>query len=130
MKKIFPIVILFLLAAVVWNVFISPGDMNVIIDGDEFDGPVGAVVGALVAGGGMLLAGIIVISVGAILALVFAGVGILLLGGLVLGSVALAAMLSPLMLPLLIPVGIFWFFYRRNQRRRDQLALPAPAVQA
>ncbi len=126
MKKIFPAVIIFLFACMIWNVFIHPGDMMIDIDGEHVDGPLGMVLGSLLAGGGMLLAAVIVMLVGLLLVVLFAGLGILLVGGLALGAVGLAAMLSPLMLPLLIPFGIFWYFYRRNQRdqQRNKELLP------
>ena len=119
MKKIFPAIVIFMFACLIWNVVIHPGDMMIDIDGEHFDGPMGLVFGSLLAGGGMLLAAVIVLLVGLFLAVLFAGLGILLVGGLALGAVALAAMLSPLMLPLLIPFGIFWIFYRRNQRQQE-----------
>ncbi len=118
MKKLFPAVVIFLFAMVIWNVFVQPGHFLIDVDGDTFDGPVGVVFGSLLAGGGMLLAAVIVILVGLLLCVVFAGVGIMLVGGLAIGAVALAAMLSPLMLPLLIPAGIFWYFHRKNQRQQ------------
>jgi hypothetical protein len=120
MKKLFPAVVIFLTAMVLWNVFIQPGHFMVDLDGETFDGPVGIVFGSLLAGGGMLLATVIVIAVGVLLTVLFAGLGIMLVAGLALGAVGLAAMLSPLMLPLLIPVGIFWYFHRRNQREQQE----------
>lgn len=129
MRKLFPAIVIFLTAVVLWNVFIQPGHFMVDIDGETFDGPVGIVFGSLLAGGGMLLAALIVVAVGIMLTVLFAGLGILLVGGLALGAIGLAAMLSPLMLPLLIPVGIFWYFYRRNQREQQQRSkelLPQP----
>jgi hypothetical protein len=56
--------------------------------------------------------------VGAVLAVVFAGVGILCIGGLALGACVLALMISPLLLPLLVPVAIVWFFVSRSRRQR------------
>ncbi len=125
MKKLFPAVVIFLTAMVLWNVFIQPGHFMVDIDGDSFDGPVGIVFGSLLAGGGMLLAAVIVISVGLLLTVLFAGLGILLVVGLVLGAVCLAAVMSPLMLPLLIPAAIIWTFHRRNQRDQQSPQRPA-----
>lgn len=129
MKRIFPAIVIFLTAVVLWNVFVQPGHFMVDIDGETFDGPLGIVFGSLMAGAGMLLAALIVVAVGIMLTVLFAGLGILLVGGLALGAIGLAAMLSPLMLPLLIPVGIFWYFYRRNQREQQQRSkemLPQP----
>ncbi len=120
MRKLFPAIVIFLTAVVLWNVFVQPGHFMVDIDGETFDGPFGIVFGSLLAGASMLLAALIVVAVGIMLTVLFAGLGILLVGGLALGAVGLAAMLSPLMLPLLIPIGIFWYFYRRNQRQQQQ----------
>ncbi len=126
MKKIFPAIVIFLTALVLWNVFIEPGHFLIDIDGEHFDGPLGIVFGSLLAGGGMLLAAVIVIAVGLLLTVLFAGLGLLLVAGLALGAVCLAAMLSPLLLPLLIPAGIFWYFYRRNQRDQERSKAMVP----
>jgi len=117
MKKTAAILALFLFALLAWNVF-TFGDSVVNIDGDEIGGPLGAVLATVFAGGGMLLAGVIMLFVGAVLAVVFAGVGILCIGGLALGACVLALMVSPLLLPLLVPVAIVWFFVSRSRRHR------------
>lgn len=118
MKKSAAIVILFLFALLVWNMFAWNGDMAFNIDGEEIGGPLGALLGMLFAGGGMLLAGAIMLFVGAVLAVVFAGVGILCIGGLALGAFLLALMVSPLLLPLLVPVAIVWWLVGRSRRNR------------
>ena len=59
-----------------------------------------------------------VLFVGAVLAVVFAGVGVLLALGLGLAALVLAAAISPLLLPILIPVAIIWFFMNRSRRNR------------
>ncbi|MES2127855.1 MAG: hypothetical protein V4463_11340 [Pseudomonadota bacterium] len=118
MKKIIPVVALFLFAMLLWNLFFGPGDMNVVFDGDEVDGPLGAVLAVFFAGGGLLLAAGVLVVVGAILALVFAGLGIMLVGGLGLGAIVLALAVSPLLLPALIPIGIIWMIVGRNRRNR------------
>jgi hypothetical protein len=118
MKKIAPLVILFLFCLLVWNVFVHPHGMNIDIDGDTIDGPLGAVLAMLFAGGGLLIAGLVMLFVGALLAVVFAGVGVLLAIGLGLGALVLAAVISPLLLPLLIPAAIVWFFVSRSRRNR------------
>src|SRR3954468_4801612 len=100
-----PVVILLLAAMLIWGHFVNPGHAVVQWDGEEFDGPLGALEAALFAGGGMLIAAAVIVLVAAILSIVFAGLGLLLMGGLALAAVALAALLSPLMLPLLIPAG-------------------------
>ncbi len=118
MKKIAPFVILFLFFLLLWNVFAHSSGMTFDIDGEEIDGPLGAVLGLLFAGGGIIIAGLVMLFVGAVLAVVFAGVGVLLALGLGLAALVLAAVLSPLMLPILIPAAIIWFFLNRARRNR------------
>lgn len=118
MKKIAPLVILFLFCLLVWNVFVQPFGMDVDFDGNDFDGPLGALIGLVFAGGGLIIAALVLVFVGALLALVFAGVGVLLALGLGLAALMLAAVFSPLLLPILIPGAIIWFFMRRNERNR------------
>ena len=117
MKKTAAIIILFLFALLVWNVF-TFGDSVVRIGDEDFGGPLGAVLATVFAGGGMLLAGVIMLFVGAVLAVVFAGVGILCIGGLAIGACVLALMVSPLLLPLLVPLAIIWFFVSRSRKHR------------
>ncbi|TFW29229.1 hypothetical protein [Massilia horti] len=118
MKKIAPFIILFVLAIVAWNVFVHSHGMVFNIDGDEIDGPFGALIGLLFAGGGTLIAGLVMLVVGVVLAVVFAGVGIILLGALGVAALAVAAAISPLLLPLLLPLAIIWFFVNRSRRNR------------
>ena len=125
MKKFLPVLILFLLAALVWNVFVSPGDMHVQFDGDEIDGPLGVLLGTVFAGGGLLIAGVVLVLVAALLAVVFAGVGILVVSVLALVAVGVAVLVAPFMLPFLIPVGIVWFFVSRARRIRAKAAAQA-----
>jgi len=117
MKKTFAIIAFFLFALLVCSVF-SHGGMNVDIDGDHVDGPFGALLGLVFAGGGMLLAGVIMLFVGAVLALVFTGVGIVLAGGLALGMMMLALAISPLLLPLLLPLAAIWYLMSRSRKQR------------
>jgi hypothetical protein len=117
MKKTAAIIILFLFALLAWNVF-TFGDSVVSFDGDEIGGPLGAVLATVFAGGGLLLAGVIMLFVGAVLAVVFAGVGILCIGGLAIGACVLALMVSPLLLPLLVPVAIVWYLVSRSRKHR------------
>jgi hypothetical protein len=117
MKKTAAIIILFLFAMLVWNVF-TFGDSVVNIDGEDIGGPLGAVLATFFAGGGLLLAGVIMLFVGAVLAVVFAGVGILCIGGLAIGACVLALMVSPLLLPLLVPVAIVWWLVSRSRKHR------------
>jgi hypothetical protein len=118
MKKTAAFVILFLFALLAWNVLAYSGDMTFNIDGDEIDGPLGALLAMLFAGGGTLLAALVVLMVGAILAVVFAGVGIVLIGGLGLGALLLALAVSPLLLPLLLPLAVIWYLASRSRKNR------------
>jgi hypothetical protein len=118
MKKIAPFVILVLFCLLVWNVFAHPFGMSFDIDGDHIDGPLGALFAVLFAGGGLIIAGLVLLFVGAVLAVVFAGVGVLLVFGLGVGALVLAAVVSPLLLPILIPAAIIWFFVTRARRNR------------
>lgn len=118
MKKTAAFIILFLFALLLWNVFAWSGDTVFSVDGDDIGGPLGALLATLFAGGGILLAGAIVLMVFGILAVVFAGVGVLCLGGLALGALVVALAVSPLLLPLLVPVAIVWYLASRSRKQR------------
>ena len=123
MKKTAAFLILFLFALLAWNVFTSGfgfglGNSVFSIDGDEIGGPLGALLATAFTGGGLLLAGTILLCVGAVLAVVFAGVGILCIGGMALGAFVLVLLVSPLLLPLLVPAAIVWFLMHRSRRQR------------
>lgn len=121
MKKIAPFILLCLFAAVLWNAFADMHGMVFNIDGDEIDGPAGALLGLLFAGGGTLLAACIMVLVGVVLAVVFAGVGILLLGALMLAAFCVALAVSPLLLPMLLPLALIWYLVSRARRPRVAL---------
>jgi hypothetical protein len=118
MKKIAPFILLFLFAAILWNVFANAHGMSFNIDGDEVDGPIGAMFAVLFAGGGALLAAFILVVVGVVLAVVFAGVGVIVLGALMMAAVCVAVAVSPLLLPLLLPLALIWFWMSRSRRQR------------
>ena len=118
MKKYAPWVILLVIAVMSWALFMHASGMTFDIDGDRIDGPLGALLGLLFAGGGTLVAAFVMLVVGAVLAVVFAGVGVILLGVLGLAALAVAAAISPLLLPLLLPLAIIWFFARRSRKQR------------
>ena len=118
MKKTALFVIAFLFALLLWNVFVSSGDMVFNVDGDEFDGPLGALLAMLFAGGGTLIAALVLVVVGVVLAVVFAGVGIILIGGLGVGAVVLALAISPLLLPLVLPLAVIWYLVKRSSKHR------------
>jgi len=125
MKKTAPYIILFLFAALLFNAM--SGDTSVNIDGEQFDGPLGWMLATLFAGGGTLLAAFITLMVGVLLAVVFAGVGVILLGSLAIGAVVVALAISPLLLPLLVPVAIVWYLMSRS-RKAGKVSLDKPAA--
>jgi len=92
--------------------------MTVNIDGDEIDGPLGAFIGLIAAGGGLLLAAVICAAVAVFLGMLFAGLGVLMITGIVLLALVGSAAVSPLLLPLLIPIGLYWFFVSRPRKQR------------
>jgi hypothetical protein len=118
MKNIRPFVILVLFFLLAWNVFGHPSGMSFDFDGDGIDGPFGAMAGLLFAGGGMIIAALVILFVGALLAVLFAGLGVMLALGLGMTALVVVALVSPLLLPLLIPVAVIWFFARSGRRDR------------
>lgn len=118
MKKLLTIALIALLAIAAWN-SIDTSDMIVHVGDEEFDGPVGALLGLVFGGMGLVIAAVVMVCVAVFLGFLFAGLGILMLTGLVLLAIVLAAVMSPLMLPLLIPAGIIWFFVARNRKQKD-----------
>jgi hypothetical protein len=116
MKKIRPIVILVLFFLLAWNLFGHSHGMSFDFDGEDIDGPLGALAGLLFAGGGMIIAVLVMLFVGALLAVLFAGLGVMLALGLGLAALVVVALVSPLLLPLLIPIALIWFFASRARR--------------
>lgn len=114
-----------LLAAAAWQSIFGDG-MHVNIDGDEIDGPLGFLLGTVFAGGGLLIAAVAITCSAVFVGLLFAGLGILMISGLVLLAVVVAAAVSPLLLPLLIPIGLYWIFVRRPRKQRLQATLQQP----
>lgn len=118
MKKLLTIALIALLAIAAWNT-IDTSDMVVHVGDEEFDGPVGALLGLVFGGMGLVIAAVVMVCVAVFLGFLFAGLGILMLTGLVLLAIVLLAVMSPLMLPLLIPAGIIWFCVARKRQRQD-----------
>jgi hypothetical protein len=123
MKKYAPYIILFLFALLLWDIAAEPDFMTMNFDGEEIGGPLGAFLAVIFAGGGMVIAAVVLLVVGVVLAVVFAGLGVILLGALGVAAVAVALAISPLLLPLLVPVAIIWFLVSRNRKAR--VAQPA-----
>jgi Na+-translocating ferredoxin:NAD+ oxidoreductase RnfD subunit len=118
-KKLVFAVLIALLALAAWQSILGDS-MYVNIDGDQIDGPLGALLAIVFAGGGMLIAVVAVTCAAVLVGVLFAGLGILMVSALVLGAVVLLAAMSPLMLPLLIPVGIYWIFTHRSRKQRQR----------
>jgi hypothetical protein len=119
MKKIAPYLILFLCALLLWDLLFTFGDASFHIDGEEVGGPLGAMLGILLAGGGTLIGLLVAVVVGAVLAVVFAGVGIVIVGALAIAGLALAAAIVPFLLPLLLPLAVIWYLVSRARRNRS-----------
>ena len=129
MKKYAPSVILFLFALLLWEIAVDTSDfMTMSIDGEEFDGPLGAFLALVFAGGGVIIAGVVMLVVGLVLAVVFAGLGVILLGALIVAAVALALAISPLLLPLLLPLALIWYLVSRQRKGHDIKSAVHPAA--
>lgn len=85
------------------------GDLHWTWDGDAADGPLGWLLGLLFAGGGLLIAAVVI-------GVVLAGVGLVLAS--VIGLLVLLALVfsSPLLLPL-IALALVWLLVSRNRRQ-------------
>lgn len=116
-KKVVLGVFVLLLAASVCQAVFGDG-MTVNVDGDEIGGPFGALLGIVLGAGGMLLAALAMTCAAVFVGLVFAGVGVVLVSALVLAAALLAAAISPLLLPLLIPIGLYWYLSARARKQR------------
>lgn len=125
MKKIAPYIILFLVALIAWDMLADTSGFHMDIDGDEFHGPLGALLGLLFGSLGLIIGTIVALCVGALLVVVFAGVGVLLVGALALAAALALLAVSPLLLPILIPLAIIWFFVSRSRRNRMKAEAPA-----
>lgn len=121
-KKLIFAAVIFLLAIAAWQSVFGDG-MTVNIDGDEIDGPLGAILAMVFGGAGMLLAGVVLVCVAIFLCVLFASLGILAVFGVALAAVVAVAAVSPLLLPLLIPIGLYWIFVSRPRKQRQQATL-------
>jgi peptidoglycan/LPS O-acetylase OafA/YrhL len=119
MKKLLAFTLIALLAIAAWN-SIDTSDMVVNIDGDEYSGPMGALLGLFFGGIGLLIGTVVVTCVAVFVGFLMASLGILMVAGLALAAVIVATMVAPLTLPLLIPVAIIWYIVSRNRKQRDR----------
>jgi len=117
MKNRTAFILLFLFALLCWNVFDPHGGTVWHMTGDSVDAPLEALLELVFAGGGIVLAGFILLLVGGILAVVFAGVGIVCLGSLACGALVVAIVVAPFLLPLLLPLAIVWYLASRSRRQ-------------
>lgn len=124
-KKLVLGTVVFLLAVAVWQSVLGDG-MHVNLDGDEIGGPLGALLSLLFGGAGMLLAGLVLICVTIFLCLLFASLGVLAVAGVALAAVIVMAAVSPLLLPLLIPVALYWLLVSRPRKQRLQATMQQP----
>jgi hypothetical protein len=118
MKKIVPYLVLFLCALLLWDMLFSFGDASFHIDGEEFDGPLGALFGLLLAGGGTLIGLLVTVVVGAVLAVVLTGIGVVIVGAVAIAGLAVTAAIVPFLLPLLLPLALVWYLVSRARRNR------------
>lgn len=112
MKKFAPLLLLFLFIMVAWEAMAGPSGMSINIDGEQLDGPLGM----LFAGGGLLIAGVVMLFVGLFLAVLFAGLGVLAVGALVVAAVFVGVLVSPLLLPLALVVAVVWYLARGERK--------------
>lgn len=116
-KKLFFAALIFLLAIAACQSLFGDG-MHLNIDGDDIDGPLGAILAVVFGGAGMLLAAVIMVCVALFMCVLFTSLGILAVFGVALAAVVAVAAVSPLLLPLLIPIGLYWFFVSRPRKQR------------
>lgn len=119
MKKYAPYFLLFILSILIWNALFDGSGMSFNIDGEEFEGPVGGLLGVLFAGGGILIGIVVAAFVAIVMAVVFAGVGVIIVAALVMAAIVTVLAVSPLLLPLLIPIAIIWYLASRNRNRNQ-----------
>ncbi|TWI61116.1 hypothetical protein IP91_04703 [Pseudoduganella lurida] len=127
MKKLLAVTVIVLLCIAASNLLDASfhpawdNDWQMYMGGEEIDGPFGFLMGALMAGGGLLIAAVVLVCVAAFIGVLFAGLGIMAVAGFAILAallvVALGAALSPLLVPVALVVGLCWFFNRRNKRR-------------
>jgi hypothetical protein len=125
MKKLMSVllfsIVVLALGAAIWHAT-HIGTISTDWNGDEVDGPLGALLGLVIGGGGMVIAATVLCFVALILGVVMAGVGLLLIVLLSVLAFVVIAALTPMLLPLLIPLAIVWFVVTRirNSRRAQQ----------
>ena len=116
MKKLLTFVLILMLACLFLDK-IGATDMHMQFNGSDIDGPLEWLFGLVFAGGGVLIAALVLVCVAVVMGVVLAGVGMVLLAVLVIGVVLALALSTPVLLPLLIPVAIVWLLVSRNRKQ-------------
>ena len=124
MKKVIALslALLFFCVIAAW-ISIDTTDLVVTVGDEEFDGPLGALFGTLLAGGVFAIVAVALTFAAVLAGFVMAGVGVLMILALALAALVTMAAVSPLLLPLLIPFGIYWLMKRRNRKPGAPAAL-------
>lgn len=117
MKKVLALslVLLFFGMIAAWFA-IDANDLVVTVGDEDFDGPLGALLGTVIAGGVFAFVAVVLTLVAVMVGCIMAGVGVLLVFVLAFAAVVAMAAVSPLLLPLLIPFGIYWLMKRRHRK--------------
>lgn len=128
MKKVIALTLLLLFFCTIaaWISF-DANDLVVTVGDSDFDGPLGVLLGTVITGGVFAILAVVFTVVAVMVGVVMAGVGVLMLFGLALGVLIAAAAVSPLLLPVLIPFGIYWLLKRRNRKHAVPALEHAPA---
>jgi hypothetical protein len=122
MKKLIFAAVVVLLAVAAWH-SIDPGSSHVNWDGEDIGGPLAALIGLVAAGGGLMIAAVVMAGVAVLVGCVMAGVGLLMVVLMGFFVLLAAALLAPVMLPLLVPLALVWFIASRmRKQRRTQAA--------
>jgi len=105
-RRLALVLAVFMIVFLAWALFIGSDVVSITINGREITGPFSAIISVW----GLVLTLVILFCAAILLAFVFAGVGLIILGCLAFVGLILAAIASPFLLPLLIPLFIVWVF--------------------
>ena len=117
MKKVIALTLalLFFCVMAAW-ISIDTSDLVVTVGDEDFDGPLGALLGTVLAGGVFAVVAVALTFAAVLAGFVVAGVDVLVILALALAALVTMAAVSPLLLPILIPFGIYWLLKRRNRK--------------
>ena len=123
MKKVLTLslVLLFVCIIAAWMA-IDANDVMLTIGDEDFDGPLGALFGTVLAGGVFAIVAVVLTFVAVLVGFLMAGVGVLVILALALAALVTMAAVSPLLLPLLIPFAIYWLVKRRHRKPAEPAA--------